>query len=79
VNLKDNPNIKPLEGWISLKEAAEELGVTRQYMFRLASNGGLETVRSIGGQTMFVVSTEEIARLKTARNSEEVPDSSVDN
>lgn len=76
MNLRDNASIPALPGWISLKEAADELGFTRQYIFRLASNGGLQTVHRVGTQPMFVVSQDEIDRLKTVRaaaHPEEVP------
>jgi hypothetical protein len=62
-----------LAGWVNLTEAAELLGITRQHAFkktRLANAGhpgGWKTVHRIGSKPMYVVSTQEIAELLTAR------------
>jgi len=70
-------NLPVLAGWVNLTEAAEMLGITRQHAFkktRLANAGqpgGWKTVHRVGSKPMYVVSTQEIADLLTARQENE--------
>lgn len=67
--LSDRTDIPHLEGgWINLTEAAELLGVTRSYVYKLANKpDGLTTLRCIGNQASYVVQAEEIERLRDLR------------
>lgn len=67
--LTENPDIPPLAGWMKLTDAAERLGMTRQYISRVASNGGFSTLHRIGeGQhALFVVEEHEVESKLEAR------------
>lgn len=81
--LTENPDIPQLKGWVKLSDAGERLGLTRQYISRLATQGGFKTLHRIGeGSTaLFVVEEHEVESLARARSggaSEENPESVVD-
>jgi len=67
-----NPRLDPdgtapkVPGWISITEAGERLGYTRQHAFRLAGNGALGTLHRLGNSHTMCVSEEEIHRLVVA-------------
>lgn len=56
--LADLTDIPVLEGWINFTEAAERLGYTRSYMYKMAKS--LKTVHKLGNQNSYVVSVSEI-------------------
>lgn len=59
-------NLPLLEGYITLGEAAELLGISRQHAYRRArlanegKTGGWKTVRRIGSKPAYVVRLSEI-------------------
>lgn len=61
-------NLPLLDGWVTLGEAAELLGISRQHSYRRAwlANagrvGGWTTAHRIGSKPAYVVSMDEIAR-----------------
>jgi hypothetical protein len=66
-----NKSLPVLPGWVILSAAAVELGVSRQYMFKQAEDGGLKTVHQIPGTgqrpAAIVMRRSELARMKQAR------------
>lgn len=64
-----NPALDPdgtlpkVPGWVSITEAAQMLGVSRQHGFRMAKNRRFETLSRVGTSFTFVVKTEEVERL----------------
>lgn len=60
-------------GWINLTEAANVLGVTRTYIYKLAerspADGGLFTLRQVGSQASYVVKLDEILEKKSLRDT----------
>lgn len=71
VPLSQNQDVPVLEGWVAITEAAEILGFTRQYCYRLAQNGYFESIRRVGKSTTFVISTEELDSKKALRKNSE--------
>lgn len=66
--LAERNDIPSLDGWINLTEAAERLGYTRSYMYKLANKpDGLQTLHRIGTQASYVVAVEEIDELIAAQ------------
>lgn len=59
-------NLPKLENYINLTEAAERLGITRQWFNKLAQEGVFRTIRQVGNQAMFVVDEREIADMQPA-------------
>ena len=57
-----------LDGWLTLPEAAELLGVTRQQAFKMAKQGAFKTEHRIG-QTM-VVKNSEVMQMVLDRDEE---------
>lgn len=84
--LTENPDIPPLAGWMKLTDAGVRLGLTRQYVSRLASNNGFKTIHRIGEgpHALFIVEEHEVESLLEAskeretaaeeKNSEDVVD-----
>jgi len=72
VNLEDLPE---LEEWVNITEAAEILGISRQYAYRLAARtndglkGGWQTIRRIGTKAHYVISAEEVHQRKQIKNA----------
>lgn len=66
LNEKDIP---VLEGYINLTEAAEKLGITRQYAHTKAKNGLFKSIKRIGTKASFVVSTDEVDDMLTEQNA----------
>jgi hypothetical protein len=60
MKLSENPDIPVLEGWVNLTEAGDLIGVSRQHAYRLAAKGYFETLKRVGTQPVFVVSTTEL-------------------
>lgn len=50
--------VPQLEGWMTLPEAADAMGYSRQYVHTLASTGIFTSLRRIG--TYLIVSTDEV-------------------
>lgn len=65
--LSQNQDVPVLEGWVAITEAAELLGFTRQYCYRLAQHGYFDSLRRIGKSATFVVSTGEVEAKKVLR------------
>ena len=57
--LTENPNIRKLGSWITLPEAADMLGVSRQHVYNKAVAGHFNTLHRVGAAT-FVVDSREI-------------------
>lgn len=55
-------NAPKLEGFITLAEAAEHIGVSRQHSWRMAAGGKWKTLHRIGNSDVYVVSVEEVAQ-----------------
>ena len=49
-----------LEGWITAVEAAEVLGISRQSVARMMTEGVFRTLRAVGDRPLYVVRIEEI-------------------
>lgn len=60
-NRIDLHEVPVLEGWMTLPEAADALGYSRQYVHALAANGKFKTIHRVG--TYLIVSTDEIHEL----------------
>jgi predicted DNA-binding protein (UPF0251 family) len=56
-----------LPGWVTLAEAAEAIGVSRQHCWRMADKGKWKSLRVIGESNVYVVSTEEVAKERRLR------------
>lgn len=65
--LMQNENIPLLDGWITLPEAAQRLGVSRQYAYKLASDGYFKTLHRLG-ESVLVVSDYEVENLSAERS-----------
>lgn len=59
MKLKDLP---PLEGWMTLPDAARDIGITRSRIHQLLGKNRFETARRIG--TFAVVRTAEVEKYK---------------
>jgi predicted DNA-binding transcriptional regulator AlpA len=56
-------DIPKLPDFINLTEAAERLGMTRQWANKMAQDGMFKSIRRVGNQNLFVVSEEEVREL----------------
>lgn len=58
-----------LEGWLTFPEAADELGVTKQMVHKMAfgSKPVLRIVRRVGDKPIYVVDEKEVLALKKRR------------
>jgi excisionase family DNA binding protein len=56
-----------LADWITLPEAAELLGVSKQYVHKLVRNGRLNTLRSLGSRPIYIVREAEILEIQQDR------------
>ena len=65
--LTENDSIPVLEEWISLTEAAEILGLSRQYVNKRATNGDYATLHRLGNSPALVVQREEIENIARRR------------
>jgi excisionase family DNA binding protein len=54
--------LKPLEGWITLGEAAEDLGISRQAVHRLVERGTLKA-KTVGRRPIIVVQEKDVRAL----------------
>lgn len=61
----------PGERWVNITEAAELLGITRQHSYKRAKTGGYKSLRKVGNQPAYVVSTHEIKGILAARAEKE--------
>ena len=62
-------DIKPLEGWITIKEAQARLGISKQQMHKLIDQDEVDAddLRSVADGFMYLVRTEAVERLKIKR------------
>ena len=71
---KDMTWVPPLDGWVTLPKAADELGVSRQYMYQLAESHQLESLRQLPGSgdrpAAYVISWEERDAMLAAQERE---------
>jgi predicted DNA-binding transcriptional regulator AlpA len=58
------------EGWITLPEAAKELGITRARAYQLVQEERITTAHRLGGRPIYIVREAEIAQLKAGRSGE---------
>lgn len=69
------PNLPVLEGWVTLTQAAEMLGFTRQHAYRKARlandglRGGWRSVHRLGTPTIYVVSLSEVEEMLANRDT----------
>lgn len=49
-----------LEGWLTAIEAAEILGISRQSVARMMTEGVFRTLRAVGDRPLYVVRAEEV-------------------
>lgn len=54
-------------GWITLSEAADRIGVTRQTINRWASDGTLKSVHSLGN--IYIVEMKEVSVLRRKKSA----------
>lgn len=79
MKLADRTDIPSLDGWVNLTEVADMLGVTRSYVYKMASRtpdeGGFNTLHRIGTQASYIVSRDEVQNLieGRAQKKEEAP------
>jgi excisionase family DNA binding protein len=57
--LMQNEDIPLLDGWVTLPEAAQRLGISRQYAYKLASDGYFRSLRRLG-ESVLVVGTWDV-------------------
>lgn len=68
-------NLPQLDGWVNLTEAAEIIGITRQYSYRMAKRtneglgGGWQTIHRLGSNGHYVISLDEVQQRKRIRES----------
>jgi hypothetical protein len=66
----DRLDVRELPGYKTFPEAAEEVGVSKQYLYKLAESGRFfkdqEVVR-VGSKPIYLVTVVGVARLKAAR------------
>lgn len=54
-------NLPTLDGgWITLKEAADRLGLTRSYIYKKVANGDFTTAHRIGAEASYIVNASEV-------------------
>lgn len=56
------PDVPALPDWITLTEASERIGVSRQHGWRMAVAGKWKTLHRIGDSKVYVVSVEETSQ-----------------
>jgi predicted site-specific integrase-resolvase len=49
-----------LEGWLTAVEVAEVLGISRQSVARMMTEGVFRTLRQVGDRPLYVVRVEEV-------------------
>lgn len=61
--------IPALEGWVTITEAADMLGISRQHSWRMATADPpkWKSVRKIGTSGIYVVSLEEVEEKRSKR------------
>lgn len=67
---RDMSELPVLEGWITLPEAAEELGMTRARMYQLVQEFKITTAHRLGGRPIYIVRVPEIEQIKAGRAEE---------
>ena len=55
--------LKPLDGWITLGEAAEDLGISREAVHRLVQRGTLKRLRTVGRRPVIIVREKDVRAL----------------
>jgi hypothetical protein len=69
VKLRDMRQVPVLEGWITLPEAAEDLGISRARVHQMAQEEKLTTVSQLGRRPVYIVREVEIRRIKEERQA----------
>lgn len=67
---RDMSELPVLEGWITLPEAAEELGMTRARMYQLVQEFKITTAHRLGGRPIYIVRVPEIEQIKAGREQD---------
>lgn len=62
IRLEDVPQV---DEWMSLPEAGDSLGVSRQQVHRMAASGRFETLSRVG--TYLVVASQEVLSMQSSR------------
>ena len=61
--------IKPVPGWITLAEAAEELGLSKQAVHKWVKDDKFKTLATLGKKRIYCVRPKEVAEIKAAREA----------
>lgn len=69
MKLRDMRQVPVLEGWITLPEAAEDLGISRARVHQMAQEEKLTTVSQLGRRPVYIVREAEIRRIKEERQA----------
>jgi excisionase family DNA binding protein len=67
--LMQNEDIPLLDGWVTLPEAAQRLGISRQYAYKLASDGYFQSLRRLG-ESVLVVGTWDVIDKQNERKKD---------
>lgn len=67
--------VKPLRGYITLREAAERLGWSRPYIYKRAADGVFSSLVRVGTSELFLVEEYEIETLRRSREATRPTDS----
>ncbi len=62
--MTDIPN---LEGWMTVAQAAEVFGVTRQSLVRMIREGKFASARKVGDKPIFLLETDEVYEVARAK------------
>jgi excisionase family DNA binding protein len=65
--LSQNTDVPILQGWMGLSEAADFLGLSRQYIYRLAQDGKFKSLHRIGNSATTVISLDELKSFNASR------------
>lgn len=67
MKLADKQDIPTLEGWVTIQDAANILGYSRQYAYRQATEGKFKTLHRISNIDIFVVQEKEVKDMAFSR------------
>ena len=54
--------VRVLDGWLSAKQAAEALGISRQSVARMMNEDTFSTLHAVGERPLYVVHEDEVRR-----------------
>lgn len=58
-----------LEGWITLTDAAELLGISKQAVHKMVTSHKITTLHKIGRKPLYIMREAEITRLRELRRA----------